>query len=86
MVGPEHSLARLHHLRLQLLGLVPLALIPVSSFRRCAAELGLSEEGAEKQDSVLAEGVVQAVPQWLCDRTKADDQWLVIVDNADNVS
>lgn len=57
-----------------------------SSFRRCAAELGLSEEGTEKQGSVLTDGVVQAVLRWLRDRTEADDEWLVIVDNADDVS
>ncbi|KAK4164656.1 putative kinesin light chain, partial [Cladorrhinum sp. PSN259] len=57
-----------------------------SSFRRCAAELGLPEERAEKQESVLTDGVVQAVLRWLRDRTEADDEWLVIVDNADNVS
>jgi tetratricopeptide (TPR) repeat protein len=57
-----------------------------SSFRRCAAELRLPEERAEKQESVLRDGVVQAVLRWLRDRTEADDEWLVIVDNADDVS
>ena len=55
-----------------------------SSFRRCAAELGLPEERAEKQESVLTDRVVQAVLRWLRDR--ADDEWLVIVDNADDFS
>ncbi|KAK3328706.1 hypothetical protein B0H66DRAFT_596327 [Apodospora peruviana] len=57
-----------------------------SSFKRCAAELGLPEERAEKQESVLTDGVVQAVLRWLRDRTEADNEWLVIVDNADDVS
>ncbi|KAK0631939.1 hypothetical protein B0T14DRAFT_559678 [Immersiella caudata] len=57
-----------------------------SSFRRCAAELKLQEELAEKQQSVLADEIVQAVLRWLRDRTEADDEWLVIVDNADDVS
>ncbi|KAK3359535.1 hypothetical protein B0T25DRAFT_101496 [Lasiosphaeria hispida] len=57
-----------------------------SSFRRCAAELRLPEERAEKQESVLTDGVVQAVLRWLRDRTEADDEWLVIVDNADDFS
>jgi len=54
-----------------------------SSFRRCAAELGLPEEQAEKQGSVLTDGVVHAVLRWLRDR---NDEWLVIVDNADDVT
>ncbi|KAK5651032.1 hypothetical protein OQA88_1501, partial [Cercophora sp. LCS_1] len=57
-----------------------------SSFRRCAAELRLPEERAEKQESVLTDRVVQAVLRWLRDRTEADDEWLVIIDNADDVS
>ncbi|KAK0734715.1 P-loop containing nucleoside triphosphate hydrolase protein [Lasiosphaeria miniovina] len=57
-----------------------------SSFRRCAAELRLPEERAEKQESVLTDGVVQAVLRWLRDRTETDNEWLVIVDNADDVS
>ena len=57
-----------------------------SSFRRCAAELGLLQEHAEKQGSVLTDAVVQTVLRWLRDRTEADDEWLVIVDNADDVS
>jgi len=57
-----------------------------SSFRRCAAELGLPEDGGEKQESVFTDGVVQAVLRWLRDRIKADDEWLVIVDNVDDVS
>ncbi|KAK0639860.1 hypothetical protein B0T16DRAFT_463496 [Cercophora newfieldiana] len=57
-----------------------------SSFRRCAAELGLPEEGGEKQESVFTDRVVQAVLRWLRDRTEADDEWLVVVDNVDDVS
>ncbi|KAK3353279.1 hypothetical protein B0T25DRAFT_207363 [Lasiosphaeria hispida] len=57
-----------------------------SSFRRCAAELRLPEERAEKQESILADRVVQAVLRWLRDRVETDDEWLVIIDNADDVS
>ncbi|KAI0116870.1 hypothetical protein F4814DRAFT_447872 [Daldinia grandis] len=56
------------------------------SFRRCAAELGLLEQGTGKQESgsVLEDSVVQIVLQWLRDRTEVDSQWLVIIDNADD--
>ncbi|KAK3314549.1 hypothetical protein B0H66DRAFT_593266 [Apodospora peruviana] len=57
-----------------------------SNFKRCAAELGIPEEPAERQESVLTDRVVEAVRRWLHDRTEADDEWLVIVDNADDVS
>ncbi|KAK3326026.1 P-loop containing nucleoside triphosphate hydrolase protein [Apodospora peruviana] len=57
-----------------------------SSYKRCAAELALPEERAEKQGSVLTDGVVQTVLRWLRDRTEAHSEWLVIVDNADDVS
>ncbi|KAK4193989.1 hypothetical protein QBC40DRAFT_344403 [Triangularia verruculosa] len=57
-----------------------------SSFRRCATELGLPGERVENQGSVLTDARVLTVLRWLRDRTEADDEWLVIVDNADNVS
>ncbi|KAK3361036.1 hypothetical protein B0T24DRAFT_671680 [Lasiosphaeria ovina] len=57
-----------------------------SSFQRCAAELGLPVEHIEKQGSVHTDATVQAVLRWLRDRTETDDEWLVIVDNADDVS
>jgi tetratricopeptide (TPR) repeat protein len=57
-----------------------------SSFQRCAAELRLPEEHVEKQGMVLTDARVQAVLRWLRDRTEAEDEWLVIVDNADDIS
>ncbi|KAK3898990.1 hypothetical protein C8A05DRAFT_37396, partial [Staphylotrichum tortipilum] len=57
-----------------------------SSFRRCAIELGLPDEHVENQGSVFADTTVLAVLQWLRNRTEADDEWLVIVDNADDVT
>ncbi|KAK0731303.1 hypothetical protein B0H67DRAFT_639713 [Lasiosphaeris hirsuta] len=57
-----------------------------SSFKRCATELGLPEEHTEKQGSVLTDTGVEAVLRWLRNRTEDDDEWLVIVDNADDVS
>ncbi|RFN43622.1 protein serac1 [Fusarium flagelliforme] len=56
------------------------------SFRRCAAVLGLPEERARDQGSVVTDTVVHTVLQWLHDRAKADSRWLVIIDNADDVS
>ncbi|KFA55452.1 hypothetical protein S40293_09848 [Stachybotrys chartarum IBT 40293] len=56
------------------------------SFRRCAAELGLSEERAGNQGSVVTDTVAQAVLRWLRDRAEVDGRWLVIIDNADDVS
>ncbi|KAM7210534.1 hypothetical protein V8F06_014090, partial [Rhypophila decipiens] len=52
----------------------------------CAVELGLPEERAETQGSILTDGAVQAVLRWLRDRTEADDEWLMVVDNVDDVS
>ncbi|KAM0362811.1 hypothetical protein ACHAPK_011498 [Fusarium culmorum] len=56
------------------------------SFRRCAVELGLPEERARDQGSVVTDTVVHKVLQWLHDRAKADSRWFVIIDNADDVS
>ncbi len=56
------------------------------SFRRCASELGLPEERVENQGSVFTDTVVQAVLRWLRARAEADGEWLVIVDNADDIS
>lgn len=56
-----------------------------SSFQRCAAELGLSQDQTERQGSALANsGAVQAVLRWLRDRTPAESEWLVVIDNADD--
>ncbi|RYP41795.1 hypothetical protein DL767_000811 [Monosporascus sp. MG133] len=58
-----------------------------SSFRRCAAELGLSDDQDENRTSALGDnGALQRVLRWLRDRKEMDDEWLVIVDNADDVS
>ena len=56
-----------------------------SSFRRCAAELGLPDYQDQKQ--ALADSrTLQGVLRWLGDREGTDDEWLVIVDNADDLS
>ncbi|CAG8067062.1 unnamed protein product [Penicillium nalgiovense] len=56
-----------------------------SSFIRCAAELGLPEEQEKQQSTTLVDDrVIQGVLRWLRDRTEMDDEWLVIVDNADD--
>ncbi|GKT48180.1 nephrocystin-3 [Colletotrichum spaethianum] len=57
-----------------------------SSFKRCATELQLLDERAENQGSLFEDSAVQAVNRWLHNRTEADDEWLVIVDNADDIS
>ncbi|KAF2003883.1 hypothetical protein P154DRAFT_519784 [Amniculicola lignicola CBS 123094] len=58
-----------------------------SSFERCASELQLSVDRTQNQGSSLPDSlVVQAVLQWLRSRKETDDAWLVIVDNADDVS
>jgi tetratricopeptide (TPR) repeat protein len=58
-----------------------------SSFQRFTAELRLSENRDSKRGSVLTDdGAVQAVLRWLRDRNEADGEWLVIVDNADDIS
>jgi hypothetical protein len=56
-----------------------------SSFERCAAELEISVDQSETKGSALVDSrAVQAVLRWLLN--KADDKWLVIIDNADNFS
>ncbi|KJZ69751.1 hypothetical protein HIM_10862 [Hirsutella minnesotensis 3608] len=58
-----------------------------SSFERCAAELGLSGSENEERKPILADArAVLTVLRWLRDRTEADDEWLVIIDNADDLS
>ncbi|RDW58624.1 hypothetical protein BP6252_13100 [Coleophoma cylindrospora] len=58
-----------------------------SSFERCAVELRLATDltgttGPAPTDSAA----VQAVLRWLRNRKETDEEWLVIVDNADDVS
>ncbi|KAI2618459.1 hypothetical protein GGR54DRAFT_156526 [Hypoxylon sp. NC1633] len=56
-----------------------------SSFQRCARALGLPQDQTEKQSAALADAsVVQAVLRWLKGRTSAEDEWLVVIDNADD--
>jgi hypothetical protein len=56
-----------------------------SSFVRCAAELQLQVNTASNKGSSLTDSVaVQAVLRWLRDRKDSDDEWLVVVDNADD--
>src|SRR5690606_22999757 len=58
-----------------------------SSFRRCAAELGLPDDQDEKQTTAIADNrALQRVLRWLRDRKETDDEWLAIVDNADDFS
>lgn len=59
----------------------------LSSFQRCAAELGLPETRNPNQASSLADDVtIVTVLRWLRERSEADDEWLVIIDNADDSS
>jgi NB-ARC domain len=58
-----------------------------SSFERCVTELQLSVDRTQRQGSALADSaIVQAVVRWLRDRKKSDDEWLVVIDNADDVT
>ncbi|KAK3937341.1 putative kinesin light chain [Diplogelasinospora grovesii] len=56
-----------------------------SSFERCAVAVGLPDHRIKQQESALEDdSAVQAVLRWLRARTEADEEWLVIVDNADD--
>ena len=58
-----------------------------SSFKRCAAELGIPVGSTEMKASSLSDSeAVQAVLRWLRNRKEDDNDWLVIIDNADDVS
>ncbi|KAI9775707.1 MAG: hypothetical protein M1816_005776, partial [Peltula sp. TS41687] len=58
-----------------------------SSFERCVGELQLSVDRASTQGPGLTDSAaVQAVLRWLRARKESDDQWLVVVDNADDVT
>jgi NB-ARC domain len=58
-----------------------------SSFERCASELQLSVDQTQTQGSSLVDSpTVQAVLRWLYSRKDTDEAWLVIIDNADDVS
>ena len=58
-----------------------------SSFERCASELQLSVDRTQTQSSSIPDSpTVQAVLRWLRNRKDTDDGWLVIIDNADDIS
>ncbi|KAL3303796.1 alpha beta-hydrolase [Colletotrichum asianum] len=58
------------------------------SFRRCAVELQLElpKDHSAIREPVFEDPAVLAVNLWLHDRLESDEEWLVIVDNADDVS
>ncbi|KAJ5899177.1 hypothetical protein N7495_003921 [Penicillium taxi] len=58
-----------------------------SSFIRCVMKLGLPDERGDNDNlSLIDDRVIQGVLQWLRDRNERDDEWLAIVDNADDVT
>jgi tetratricopeptide (TPR) repeat protein len=58
-----------------------------SSFERCVSDLQLSVDRASTRGSALADSAtVQAVLRWLQHRKESNDEWLVVVDNADDVT
>jgi tetratricopeptide (TPR) repeat protein len=58
-----------------------------SSFKRCATELDIPVDRSENEGSSFTESrAVQAVLRWLRDRKDIHDEWLVIIDNADDCS
>jgi tetratricopeptide (TPR) repeat protein len=57
-----------------------------SGFERCASELQLQVTCIQPQSTSLADSTtVQDVLRWLQHRTKTDDKWLVVFDNADDL-
>jgi tetratricopeptide (TPR) repeat protein len=59
-----------------------------SSFERCVTDLQLPVDRApQPQGSALADSaIVRAVIRWLRGRKESDDEWLVVIDNADDVT
>ncbi|RDW56494.1 hypothetical protein BP5796_13135 [Coleophoma crateriformis] len=58
-----------------------------SSFERCAVELRLATDLTGATGPALTDSAaVQAVLRWLRNRKETDEEWLVIIDNADDVS
>ncbi|KAJ5902856.1 hypothetical protein N7495_003384 [Penicillium taxi] len=56
-----------------------------SSFIRCVTNLGLPDEKGNNDSLLLKDDrVIQSVLQWLRDRNERDDEWLAIIDNADD--
>ncbi|KAJ6007347.1 hypothetical protein N7540_011323 [Penicillium herquei] len=58
-----------------------------SSFARCARELGLSDSQKPQKDTGLRDDpTIRLVLRWLQDRTEEDPEWLVILDNVDDIT
>ncbi|KAF2133614.1 TPR-like protein [Dothidotthia symphoricarpi CBS 119687] len=58
-----------------------------SSFERCASELQLQVNPSQARNTNFADSPsVQAVLRWLRSRRNIDDRWLVVVDNADDMT
>jgi tetratricopeptide (TPR) repeat protein len=58
-----------------------------ASFERCANELHLQGNSSQSHSTCIADlPSVRAVLQWLRNRKDTDDRWLVVVDNADDVT
>ena len=58
-----------------------------SSFARCASQLQLAGDRTFTQGSALTDSAaIQAVLRWLQERKESDDKWLVVIDNADDIS
>ena len=59
----------------------------LSSFERCVDELQLSVDKSSKSTSGLEDSpAAQAVLRWLRNRNELNDEWLVVVDNADDLT
>ena len=58
-----------------------------ASFERCAEELEIRTDPKETKGTPWTESkAVQAVLRWLRNRKETDEQWLVVIDNADDTS
>lgn len=55
-----------------------------SSFKQCIIELGLPEKPVEANGRLSTDLTVQTSLQWFSNRTEADEERLVTVDNADS--
>jgi len=59
----------------------------LSSFERCAGALRLSVDRDSRRGPALRESpAVENVLRWLGARDESDEEWLVVIDNADDVS
>ncbi|KAK2591961.1 hypothetical protein QQS21_010333 [Conoideocrella luteorostrata] len=58
-----------------------------ASFEKCAEELGIRFDLTETKGAHWTHSKgIQALLHWLRDRKETDEEWLVIIDNADDVS